>query len=271
MRLHHWRTREGTRGVRAFATLYRHDRMIAEARFEGYIASGARHTGLGLRWDEEHCGPQVFAGLGHLACFWLTVGSWPLAKRLAGDRTRAFRDWDIVDVSFHGRAVWWSIWHDRDSWSSKTPRWRKGSFHWWRFLVGKPVHSSEIVDEREVGIPMPEGVYRAAVKIERRRWKAPRWPWAKSLYTYDVDVLSRPSPSGPYVPEGDGPRTSGYIPVPGKGENAWDCGPDGIFGSSGPGRTVEEAVGHVVASALRDRKRHGGRHDYAEPITPETA
>jgi hypothetical protein len=54
--------------------------------------------------------------------------------------------------------------------------------------------------------------------------------------------------------------------VPGKGENAWDCGPDGIFAMSGLGRTVEEAIGHVVAAALRDRHRRGHDHAYAEPI-----
>ncbi|NIR37012.1 MAG: hypothetical protein GWN73_14435, partial [Actinobacteria bacterium] len=47
MRTHRYIVREGTRGLRAFVTIYGHgDRTLAEARFEGYIASGARHTGI---------------------------------------------------------------------------------------------------------------------------------------------------------------------------------------------------------------------------------
>src|SRR5690606_26115032 len=133
-------------------------------------------------------------GLSHVACFWLTVGSWRLIKKLLGKRYRHVQDWDIVNVSFHGRAVWWSIWHPRHwhprhSWSSKTPRWRHGSFHWWRFLVGEPIRSAQLVDERRVGIPMPEGVYEANAKVERVESKPPRWPWPKVWHHYNIDVM----------------------------------------------------------------------------------
>lgn len=267
MKLHTWVTKDGTRGVRTFVNLYDHEdgNKLAEGRFEGYVASGAQHTGIGLTFDDDTSGIRLSVGLSHVVNLWITVGSWHLAKRL----NRYVPNRDIADVRFHDRIVWWTLWHDKHSYSSDTPRWRNGSFHWWDWLTGKPVLNRELI-EGPVGvtIPMPEGGYQATAKIERSTWKRPRWPWPQVHYGYDVDVISRPGPDSPYTPElVDGERPSGYIPVPGKGENAWDCGPDGTFSMSGPGRTIEAAIGDVVAQALRERKRHAGRHDYAEPIS----
>lgn len=268
---HIWSTREGKRGIRAFATLHPSDRSKAdriEARFEGYVFSGAQHTGLGLRTDDDTAGVQLFAGLSKVACAWLSLGS-PALSSARYKRTKKLRpDLDLFELWFHDHAVWWSVWHPQHEWKKGTPKWRNGSFHWWDWLTGKPVHSSEVTEGPvDVVIPMPEGGYRATVTIKRSTWNRPRWPWPQEHYGYEVDVLSRPGPDGPYLPEGTGPRTNGYIPVPGKGENSWDCGGDGIFAMSGPGKTVEKAIGDVVASALRDRKRHAGRHDYAEAIS----
>jgi hypothetical protein len=273
MRLHRWSTREGTRGIRAFADLYDKPdgRHLVSTRFEGYVASGARHTGIGLTTDEDSRGVQFFVGAGRIACCWLSVGVPPLLRWVYARWEKGLPDVDIADVRLHDRAVWWSLWHDKHVWHSSTPRWRNGSFHWWNWLTGKPVYSTEVTEGPiDVVIPMPEGVYEAAVTLERSTWKRPRWPWLQIRHGYDVHVISRPSPDGPYVPENSGtgePRSDGYIPVPGKGENAWDCGGDGIFSQSGPGRTVEAAIAGVIESALRDRRRRGAPLDYSEVIS----
>ena len=266
-RWHCWSTREGTRGIRAFAN----QRDLVHTAFEGYAFSGAKHTGFAIETDDNSGGFQVFAGLAHVGDAWVTIGS----PALAGGLYRAWKwslpEVDVLSVRFHDRAVWWAVWHPKHSWTKGTPRWRNGSWHWWDWLTGKPVYATELVEGPvDVVIPMPEGGYRATVTIKRSTWTRPRWPWPKISYGYDADILSRPGPDGPYVPLGSGtdaPRTSGYIPVPGKGENSWDCGGDGIFAMSGPGRTVEKAIGDVVAGALRDRMRYAGRHDYSEAIS----
>jgi hypothetical protein len=271
VRLHRWSSREGNRGIRAFArVLADGDTLeLVDARFEGYIASGAKHAGIGLRADEDSAGVQFFVGVPHVANAWVTVGSWPFSKWLR-ERGIELPDVNIVDVSFHGRAVWWELWHDKWGWTSGTPRWRSGNWHWWDAITGKPVMTKDVVEGPvEADVPMPEGCYRCTVEIVKRTWKRPRWPWPKVAYGYMLDVISRPGPDGPYIPEpdDDGKRRDGYIPVPGKGENSWDCGPDGTFGQSGPGRTVEQAIVGVVESVLRDRRRRVGTHAYAEPIS----
>lgn len=262
--LHRYTIREGSRGIRSFATLSDDRHTYLDTRLEGYIASGAQHTGLGVSTDDDTAGIQVFAGLRHIACGWLTIGSPSLAGTIYRRWTKRLPDINIADVRLHDQAIWWEFCHDKWSWSSRTPRWRKGAFHWWDALAGKPAHSKTPNGEPvQVGVPMPEGTYNATVTLSTSTSKRPRWPWAQIHHSFNLDVTSRPTPEGP-VPAGDQP---GYIPVPGKGENPWDCGGDGLFSMTGPGRTVEKAIGDVVASVLRDRQRWAGRHDYADPIS----
>ena len=267
MNVHRWSTREGNRGIRSFVNV-RNDEgeEVLSGRFEGYVFSGARHTGIGLSTDDDTAGVQLYVGLAHLGNAWVTVGSPALSGRIYRRWKKSLPDVDVAEVKFHDRAVWWSLWHSKWSWSSKTPRWRKGAFHWWDWLTGKPVYRSEVTDgPRRIGIPMPEGVYEASITMSHDTWKRPRWPWPQERNGYDIKVISRPGPDGPYDPGLDPPN--GYVPVPGKGENSWDCGGDGTFGQSGSARTVEQAIGDFVAGALRERQRHAGRHDYAEPIS----
>ena len=56
---------------------------------------------------------------------------------------------------------------------------------------------------------------------------------------------------------GDGEQGGKPIPVPGKGENSWDCDDDAIHSSHGPHSTVHQAVAALVASGYRERTRYG--------------
>lgn len=257
MRIYRHATREGTRGVRVFAhvDLDATKGHALEGRFEGYVASGARHTGIGLSTDDDSSGLQVFAGLGHVANGWLTVGSWAVMGAIYRRWKKALPELDIINVRVHDGAVWWSLWHPKHEWHSSTPRWRNGHFNLADWALGRHQFSKTVVEgPTRVLVPMPERSYPATVTIELRRWKRPRWPWAREEYGYDLDLLKE-----------DG--SPGYIPTPGKGENSWDCGGDGTFGKSGPGRTIEAAIAGVVQSTLADRRRRGARADYAEPIS----
>lgn len=129
----------------------------------------------------------------------------------------------------------------RDDWRSDDPWWRKAIripiADW---LLGRVRYESTEGEPCEVFVPMAEGCYLATAKsvvhTHRRRWY---WP-AGRFETWKIDI-------------------PGGIPFSGKGENSWDCGDDGLFGISCPATTVEEAIGHTVASVLRSRARHG--HD----------
>lgn len=262
MRVYRHASREGTRGIRSWAHAYVGDTgdetTVAEASVEGYVGAGAQHTGIGLSIGSS--GPasvMVFAGAAHVADVWVSAKSWPATKWLTA-RVPALtevRDLNVVDVRLHDGALWWEVWHPKHQWTRGTPRWRSGNFKWRDALLGKQVHSKTVIGApRQVEVPLPEGSYPAMVTIEECRWTRPRWPYPVVIKRFDLDILKEDGTEG------------GYLPVPGKGENSWDCGPDGVYSMSAPGGSVEEAIGHAVASVLRDRQRHAGTHSYAERI-----
>lgn len=87
-------------------------------------------------------------------------------------------------------------------------------------------------------VPMPEGAYPCTVTLHDALSRRPRWPWRKQRWpSADVEL--------------DTP-----IPVPGKGENAWDIDDDALHSHHGPAADVAAALASVTESALRDRERY---------------
>jgi hypothetical protein len=86
---------------------------------------------------------------------------------------------------------------------------------------------------------MPEGCYAAKMKKTRSVWKRPRLPW-NSFDRLDADI-----------------RIEGGIPFQGKGENDYDCGDDGLWGTGCTGHNEAHAVAVVVESVLNSRKKYG--------------
>lgn len=196
-----------------------------------------------------HCAPL-------LARFYLTIpmSEW-IYDRLPGHWSQVRmngRRWFIheprrLSLRAHSGAIWWCLWRDDGVWQRGD--WRQGSFHPARFILGRQNHAEEVLSTEDVEIGMPEGAYAATVSMIERTWTRQRWPWwplTKRRMTAKVDV-----------PDG--------IPHPGKGENSWDYGDDALYGLSCPARTVEEAIGRVVESATRDRRRYGGAHWKPKP------
>ena len=156
-----------------------------------------------------------------------------LARRLigkAGERE--------LDISIHSGALRWNFWTPGMEWSSKTPKWRNGSFHPVDFFLGSRRYSKTPLESGEIEIPMPEATYTGTYELSVARWKRPRWPFARTIRRGEANI-----------PEG--------IPFPGKGENAWDCGQDRTYGITCSARTKAELIGETVKSVARDRERNG--------------
>lgn len=105
-------------------------------------------------------------------------------------------------------------------------------------LFGRTVCTTVEGDPEPVIVPMPEGNYPGHAKQEERTWKRPRWPWPSQHrveFWVDMDI---------------------GIPVPGKGENSYDCDDDAVFGTGG--KSIAEAVANVTRAALRSRERYAG-------------
>ena len=53
-------------------------------------------------------------------------------------------------------------------------------------------------------------------------------------------------------------RSEQGLPIPGKGENSWDCGDDAYYSIGTPAATAMEAVEYAADRVLETRRRYGG-------------
>jgi hypothetical protein len=200
-------------------------------RFEWNLLADFVHAHFALSDEAE---VQASVALKPIA-IWLTFESWPLLGKLTqqtGDRE--------VGISVHDGCVWWKLGVDPNTWSSEDPVWMQGSWSYVDALFGKArVERKDIGKPERVTIPMPEGLYEGSCTMTLVRVGRPRW-FSTMHRTAQIE-LDRP------------------LPIPGKGENSWDCDEDAIYSQSGPARSPAEAVAHLVESALTTRERHGGK------------
>ncbi len=163
------------------------------------------------------------------------------------DNNREFwlTDQRTCGVTIHDWSVWIKPWSKTMEWANADPWWVRGvTLNIPDLILGRSRCETEVLrDGIPVTIPMPEGIYSAFAKIERRTWKRPRW-FAHSRVSTWIDI-----------PKG--------IPFQGKGENSWDCGDDGLFGTGADGDSIPVAVTKVRESVLRSRRRYGAPSEKA--------
>ncbi len=221
--------------------MHRHENRL-------WIYGKGHHTLLNLEWQffgkATHCGvevgwrkqsrrhsPRFFIGVPWLFNLWVhffDVDEWA--------------DYEL-GVRVHSGAIWLALFSNPNESRSSAPWYRKlHSFYPVDFFLGRQKCDTQETGSESVEIPMPEGVYHGLAKFETRTWKRTRWPWAKSRKSVWITV------------------PDGGVPFPGKGENSWDCGMDGLCGAGVDGESVEEAIGHFVGAVLSNRRRYGGKN-----------
>lgn len=181
-----------------------------------------------------------------------------LAQRLARV-DHGYEDVDIIRVYIYHGALWWNFLHSTHQSKCTDPWWSQWSFDPLDWALGRTDRIDEPQGDEIVELGFPEGTYRCRIKTSTTTIRRPRWPWVwgEPFTTYDAKPVG----------ENDD------IPIPGKGENAWDCGPDSISGQCGPGG-LTEAIGSIYASILRTRLQRCGSAECAErprPRTPDPA
>lgn len=140
----------------------------------------------------------------------------------------------------------YALWAKEHEWARDDPWWVRGvTIDFERLLFGRPTHETNVLDSGVCVVPMPERNYEATYEVVQH---VDRWTQRLGRFR-DPDrwVITQIEPGAP-------------IPIPGKGENAWDLGDDAIHSTGVAGADVSEAVGKLVASALSKRQRHGGQH-----------
>lgn len=174
-------------------------------------------------------------------------------RRRYGDDREFCAGFRASDSSMMGGTFFLTLWGDPHGWSSRDPWWRRGvSFSPVDFLAGKARHSTRDIRTVETTLMMPEGTYPVRVKLYESEWKRPRWPFPVRLRRAETSILMQ---SG--------------VPIPGKGENAWDIGDDAVFSQTAPARDEHEALAGLYESVMRDRARHGGHNWRPEPVSAD--
>ena len=144
------------------------------------------------------------------------------------------REWG---VSFHDWSMWWSWANPTMEWKRSDPWWMRFSINFPHLLFGKMKYEMVEGEKRELVVPMPEGSYPATIQKQTRTWTRSRLPlWRRVRVDWSIEI-------------------PGGIPFSGKGENSWDCGDDGLWGTGGD--SPEGAVANAVKSVLRNRMRYG--------------
>lgn len=182
--------------------------------------------GFEINDDFEHTLAGSFCG------FYWHIDAMPIRKLFP-----------VVDGSFgfywFENGLWFELWGD-DNGRYDAPWWRK-MFHldFLDLLLGKETYSKvDIQTFENVVIPMPESTFLARMTFSESIRKRPRWKTQISKWT-DISLERAPQ-------------------FPGKGENSWDCGDDGIYGMSVEGHSLPKAIGGYVEAVMKYRERRGG-------------
>lgn len=109
--------------------------------------------------------------------------------------------------------------------------WTRGDWSWGCFpldvLLGRHVMTSEVIFAEDDLVMLPEKHYPCTVEVTVDTWKRPRWPFPLRLVRFTVAV-------------------EGGVPVPGKGENSWDCGKDATHSLSGCFESADPAFARAL-------------------------
>lgn len=203
--------------------------------FEVTWGRRASLAGVGITFNEEDAnGLQFSLMLYRLICVFFSVSSPTIRKFMPSER----RD---IGVRFFDGGVWWEVW-SKDEWNSRDPWWVRGVFRPVDFVFGRKRGGYVTLEERNTFLQMPEGKYPTKAKLELGTWKRKRWPWKPFTVQKTVAELEFLIP----------------VPVPGKGESAWDLGDDAVCTCGVAAFSIEEALAKKVASITKDRRRWAG-------------
>lgn len=220
-----------------------------------YWALSRDHHGVGcsIKWGTagSETTPDLAAHFGPLGSIWLSFERVFPARWFDRRNPDGTPDYDsrLISINADRRHLEWNLWTRHHGGNRDIPRWRRPYIVYDRLVYGRDNTETIVLDTGTCSIPLPEGPQPA-------------------IYTVTRYVHHRTRPLGRLRDRLAGPRIHHHTevrpgrpsPVPGKGENTWDCGDDAIWSTSVPGRSIDNAIAAHTAAVLRDRRLHGGEH-----------
>jgi len=86
-----------------------------------------------------------------------------------------------------GQAIWLWAWNGGGSEISDPGTYKE--LNYMDFLFGRPVFTEKVLSNvTDWPLEMPEGPYYLDIRIERAKWKRPRWPFSSKKYRARIEV-----------------------------------------------------------------------------------
>lgn len=248
-------------------------KKIAEYRVEWAMlrkrTNGKFSNGFGLGFEiRRGTGLHVSLYFGKLLSIWFTWHSARIQKIVSVKKTRDpkyFWEGRVYHFSiFDGSGSWFRICLGTlpNHWGRDTPGIEWSSSNLARKIYGyKRSEMEELRAGVKVHIPLDNGYYLGLATLKKSTWsytypigKLVNWIWRPKPNVYwDIDI-------------------PGGIPVEGKGENAHDCGMDGLFGIGADENDTSKIMAEkIINHVLHDRDRYGGPHRLPRPMTVQEA
>lgn len=199
------------------------------------IPSGNFHIDFALGGGNDQIRFSIALGL---FAFYFHMDDWRWLYKF-----KLFSDWHEheISLSWFMHSLHWRLWADSMEHHFDTPKWRDGYFDVADFLLGKNKYTKVEQEPIAATVVLPEGNYPVSVVFFEQTWKRPRWPWVRQNKGAEVN-----SEQG--------------IPIPGKGENSWDCDEDAYMSVGTSAQTVEDAVQDVIKRVNERRLKYGGQN-----------
>ena len=127
----------------------------------------------------------------------------------------------------------WRLWRNPNEGDSRD--WRDRGLFIDDLIYGKSTYTKGNPIEVQCVVAMPEGNYDCTATGYMATWTRKRWK--KPIYQYRVNLDFGNTP----------------VPVPGDGENSWDCDDDGIYSSGRIADSIDQALLDFQADVIRQR------------------
>lgn len=141
----------------------------------------------------------------------------------------------------------WSIWQATNTWKHTDARWHRGSWTPMDTMFGKTEYRKRSLPWHRISFEMDGITYSPLVSRRISAWRRPRARKVDIRRTIEFYFDAEHLP----------PKFNG------KGENAWDCGDDGIFGVGIETDSLKDAIEKYKLMVMRDRKKYGAPSDLA--------
>lgn len=271
----HWQNLNDAveKGADRLKGLFRHGRAwfnfepIGKMRIEWHFFDRSSSTALWFSFAAEEEDFEFHAAFLWLFSIFLSFSNVPVLHQLFADIRSGYGY--QTGVRFFDNAIWLDVCMS-DQWGSRPIKWierlpgcgfggRAGmtykeydhwhgfqvNFHYLNFLLGREYHSERLIGtavERALELH-PDTTwlghsYMLTIQMKEHSWKRTRW--FVTTRRVRADVKCNPP-----------------IPIPGKGESAWDLGDDALHGGLFNALSPEEAVQAVKRSVIEEREKYG--------------